>query len=998
MNLVENTQQLKQRLDREVLLRRITKRIRQSLELPEILICASQEVRGFLGTDRVMIYRFNTDGSGEVVAESINNNRLPSLKGLNFPADDIPQEAREMYINLRQRTIVDVNSGLMGLSPLDSADTGEPLTSEEIRYRSVDTCHATYLRAMGVQSSVVVPILCDLSEQEIPDHLEISQSGTQNLKSQTELWGLLVSHHCESHRISETDLQLVQLVVDQISIAISHSNLLGQTREQAFREAKVNRVATLLHGQPTIQLKAALEATVKDLQGAGGRVYFNKNQKIKDKNISATGINPEVINFSEDDLPASFELFTCGEQPSLPKWEKEIPIEEHPLWKQWAEAGFKAAGFNQVNEVSQFSIPNSQFSIPNSQFPILIVTDLYKEPSFRVLVPAFQSTQIRGLLVVPLQYRQHLLGYLTIFRNEIETERLWAGRFESNVKQRLPRQSFELWRELKKGQSREWNSREIEQAKAIGNHFSMAIQQYTLYKEVQNLNINLERQVQERTSQLQQSLELAKVLGRVTDQIRSTLDLKKILQTIVREVRILLHTDRVVIYQFIKGREGEVVVESIASLSNITHSGRSSLLGIKAPENCFPEESACLYRQGRVQAINDIYQDDLAPCHREFLESLQIRASLIVPIGTDALLWGLLITHECSGPRVWQNSERDLLQQLAHQAAIAIHQAELYEASQAAAIAEQAKAQQLGKTLGELRQTQAQLIQTEKMSGLGQLVAGVAHEINNPVNFIYGNISHVTEYTKDLLDLVELYEQQYPEPNDQISEHTQAIDLDFLAKDLPKILDSMKMGAERIRQLVLSLRNFSRLDQADKKPVDIHEGLESTLVILQHRLKAKPDRPAIELFKEYGNLPLVECYAGLLNQVFMNIISNAIDALEMGIRDRGMRQKNLEDPGISTQNSIFFTPNDTPAYIRIRTELTDPETAVISIQDNGEGIPQNLVSQIFNPFFTTKPVGQGTGLGLSISYQIIVEKHKGVLRCISQLGEGTEFRIEIPVH
>ena len=185
MNLVENTQELKQRLDREVLLRRITKRIRQSLELPEILTCAVEEVRGFLAIDRAMIYRFNTDGSGEVVAESINNNRLPSLRGLNFPADDIPQEAREMYINLRQRTIIDVSSGLMGLSPLDSGDTGNPLTREEIRYRSVDTCHATYLRAMGVQSSVVVPILCEITEREIIDNLGISRSRTQNSKSQS---------------------------------------------------------------------------------------------------------------------------------------------------------------------------------------------------------------------------------------------------------------------------------------------------------------------------------------------------------------------------------------------------------------------------------------------------------------------------------------------------------------------------------------------------------------------------------------------------------------------------------------------------------------------------------------------------------------------------------------------------------------------------------------------------------------------------------------------
>ena len=283
------------------------------------------------------------------------------------------------------------------------------------------------------------------------------------------------------------------------------------------------------------------------------------------------------------------------------------------------------------------------------------------------------------------------------------------------------------------------------------------------------------------------------------------------------------------------------------------------------------------------------------------------------------------------------------------------------------------------------------------MSGLGQLVAGVAHEINNPVNFIYGNISHVTEYTTDLLSLLNLYQQNYPETDTEIRNCAEEIDLEFIGEDLPKILDSMKMGAERIRQLVLSLRNFSRLDQAEKKPVNIHEGIESTLVILQHRLKAKPERPAIELIKEYGNLPLIECYAGLLNQVFMNIISNAIDALEMETKELKNRRKEAMENEDYAQSSIIFTPNESHSYIQISTEIVGSETALISIKDNGSGIPQELISQVFNPFFTTKPVGQGTGLGLSISYQIIVEKHKGSIRCISQPGQGSEFLIEIPV-
>lgn len=291
------------------------------------------------------------------------------------------------------------------------------------------------------------------------------------------------------------------------------------------------------------------------------------------------------------------------------------------------------------------------------------------------------------------------------------------------------------------------------------------------------------------------------------------------------------------------------------------------------------------------------------------------------------------------------------------------------------------RSEQLEQILHELQRTQAQLIQTEKMSGLGQLVAGVAHEINNPVNFIYGNLSHAGQYIQDLLTLILLYQECYPNPNPRIREQIQVIDLNFLIEDLPKMLSSMRMGADRIRQIVLSLRNFSRLDESEKKPVNIHEGIDSTLLILQSRLKVKPDHPDIQILKEYGDLPKVECYAGQLNQVFMNILSNAIDALEAYTSDR--LDGNLDH--LST--------------IIIRTETLDEGSRVaIRIKDNGPGMTEAVRAKLFDPFFTTKPVGQGTGLGLSISYQIIVEKHGGVLECFSQPGQGAEFVIEIPIH
>jgi len=286
----------------------------------------------------------------------------------------------------------------------------------------------------------------------------------------------------------------------------------------------------------------------------------------------------------------------------------------------------------------------------------------------------------------------------------------------------------------------------------------------------------------------------------------------------------------------------------------------------------------------------------------------------------------------------------------------------------------------LKEALQKLKSTQAQLIQTEKMSSLGQLVAGIAHEINNPVNFISGNIIHINEYTHELLGLIHLYIEELPNPSDKIQDKIEEIDLEFILEDLPKVINSMQIGSNRIREIVLSLRTFSRLDEAEMKEVDIHEGIDSTLLILQNKLKAKPEHPEIQIIKDYSNLPLVQCYAGQLNQVFMNIINNAIDSI-----DSYNNQRSLEEI------------HNNPGQIKIHTKLIDNHQVQIKISDNGPGITENIKSKLFDPFFTTKPIGKGTGLGLSISYEIIVNKHSGVLQCESEIGKGTEFLIEIPL-
>ena len=286
---------------------------------------------------------------------------------------------------------------------------------------------------------------------------------------------------------------------------------------------------------------------------------------------------------------------------------------------------------------------------------------------------------------------------------------------------------------------------------------------------------------------------------------------------------------------------------------------------------------------------------------------------------------------------------------------------------------------ELNEALQDLKKAQTHLIQSEKMSSLGQLVAGVAHEINNPMNFIFGNLVHAQEYIQSLLEILKLYQQEHIQPSQILAEKIIELDLDFAMDDLPKTIQSMQIGAERIREIVLSLRKFSHMDEAEIKSVDIHEGINNTLMILQNRFKSQHNFPQIEVTKDYGELPLVECYPGQLNQVFMNVLVNAIDAIEE--RFSWEKNKNLPEK----------------PQIKIHTQQIKPNSLEIVIVDNGVGIDENLINKLFNPFFTTKPIGKGTGMGLAISYSIIVEKHGGKLLFNSQLEKGTKVIIQIPL-
>ena len=472
--------------------------------------------------------------------------------------------------------------------------------------------------------------------------------------------------------------------------------------------------------------------------------------------------------------------------------------------------------------------------------------------------------------------------------------------------------------------------------------------------------------LRESAAQIDRKAQREKLLNQLTNAIRNSLDLDRILNTTVSAIKDFLQVDRCHFAWYIEEAE-EAYWDVVAEV----HSpGLPNFVG-RHLVSAFGPLSELILARKTLRLDNVAELEDIAV--RDLVSALGNRSMLVLPVWDNAGgRYGIIACIHSCAVRPWNDEEVELLEAAIAQLAIAINQADLLAQSQA-------KTKELKQALHQLQRTQTKLIQSEKMSSLGQLVAGLAHEINNPISFIHGNIYHADEYMKELVELLALYQHHYPEPHPEIEASIEALDLEFLKEDLERLFGSMRVGTERIGEIVKSLRTFSRLDESEVKQVNLHEGIDSTLMILQTRLRATDWRPEIKVSKEYSQLPLVQCYAGQLNQVFMNIIANAIDALEQRDRQR--------------------TPEEMKANkseIVIGTRLKKENWIAIGISDNGPGISKSALSRLFDPFFTTKPVGKGTGLGLSISHQIVTENHNGKLFCKSRPGKTT-FTIEIPV-
>ncbi|MGD1702775.1 GAF domain-containing sensor histidine kinase [Dapis sp. BLCC M229] len=839
--------------ERQKTLAVIVDKIRQSLDIETIFETTTQQVQKLLNVDRVAIYRFNSDWSGEFVAESV-------AEGWNSLILEQNQNP-EIKKNVSQCSVQDLANPHTDTYMQETE--GGPFTKGLV-YRICNDIYNAGFSDCYIQSL---------------ESYQARSYGIIAIYQGEKLWGLLAAFQNSGPRNWQKDeVDLLAQISTQLGVALQQAEYVQKVQEQSTQlairavamEKSAERQKTLAiivdKIRRSLDIETIFQITTKEVQQlldadrvAIFRFHADWSGEFVAESVADAWVKLIQEQKENPKIPANVTLCSVRD---LPNYVNDTYLQET-----------KAENFAKKIYCTCNNIYDKGFS------------DCYIE--------VLESYQAMAYAIVAIYQGEKLWGLLAAYQNSAP---------------------------------REWEAAEVELLAQIGGQLGVALQQAEYFK-----------QVQAQAAELEKATERQKALSITIDKIRQSLDINAIFQTTTQEVRQLLEVERVAIYRFYPDWSGEFVADSMID-------GWTPI--IQTPLKINP----VIGKQTNASKLP--------------------RNETFVPILQGEKLWGLLVAYQNSSPRYWQDEEINLLAQVGVQLGIALQQAELLEKTRT-------QAKDLTNALQELKQTQVQMIQGEKMAGLGQLVAGIAHEINNPVNFIYGNLNYVEEYAQNLLDLMKLYSQNYVDPVPEIQDFAEDIDLEFVMEDLPKTINSMKLGSERIRQLVFSLRTFSRLDEAEMKTVDLHEGIDSTLLILQHRFKPRQAVSQIEVVKNYGNLPLVKCHAAQINQVFMNLLSNAIDVLE----------------------EKLTTEDDFNPTIRITTKIssTNPSSVLIKIADNGLGIPAKAKEKIFNLFFTTKDIGKGTGLGLAISYEIIVQKHGGKLLFNSEINQGTEFIIEIPI-
>jgi GAF domain-containing protein len=967
---------------------KILGQIRTSLELEVIFQTTASELRDMLNADRVGIFKFYPEQAwdGEFVAESLQAGLISALE-------------------------VKVHDHCFGDQFAPSYAEGRIQAVSDIYAAGLSQCHADILAQFQVRANLAVPVLME-----------------------NQLWGLLCIHQCDRPRTwTANEINFVQQVADHFSIAVQQAELVKTAQQQAtqleqsiLREQAIAKTVEKIRN--SLDINDIFHTTVIELRQLLNADRVGVFQFYPDKDwegqfvaesvaqgwTSALEVNVYDHCFGEQFAPsyatgriqAIADIYEAGLSQCHAdilgmfqvKANLVVPVLiEARLWgllcihqcsgpRQW-----QTSEIDFVKQISQhFSVAlrhhetllDSQRQIEQQRTLTGVITRIRESLDLSTIFKT-TVTEVRQLLQADrvgvfrfypdtdwegefiaedvcaqlpsaMQIKVHDYCFSEKFSSLYTQGRVHAisdiyqvgfkscyldilKQFQVRANVVAPMlQGDRLWGLLCIHQCdapRHWKASEVEFVGQVAQQLGLALKQEDHLQQCQTQATQLAE-----AAERDKAMERQRLLSATVDKIRRSLDLDKIFKTTTDAVRELLDVDRVGIYHFDESLSGRFVADSM-----VDGSSRS---------------------QGHGAVASEIFlqPDD----HGNYP-----RYETFVPIaaGENEKLWGLLVASQNAQPRYWQPQDIELLAQVGGQLGVAIQQAELLKHTKK-------QAEKLTQTLRNLQETQTQLIQGEKMASLGQLVAGVAHEINNPVNFIYGNAPLAIEQVQELVHLIKLYQHKYPDPGPEILKQSKTVDVDFVVGDLPKLLNSMQMGAERIREIVKSLRNFSRMDEAEIKSVDIHEGLDSTLLILKHRLQSPCNggARAIEVIKTYGDLPIVKCYAGQLNQVFMNLLSNAIDALE---------------------ETLTQTPHFRPK-IYLRTEFIQ-DNVRIEIEDNGPGINQAAQDKLFDPFFTTKPVGKGTGLGLAISYQIVTEKHQGKIQCTSQLDKGTTFSVQIPL-